>query len=94
MKQCCGNCRYVRPRRDTDGEEFPLRCHRYPAMRMPDGDLEGYRVGVTAAHWCGEWAPANPETFSDGAVSLARFVLLGDLTAARALADKLKEDGA
>lgn len=41
--------------------------------------------------WCGEYAPANPETVEDGAAVMARLVLLGDLTAARALADKLKE---
>lgn len=47
--------------------------------------------GVHANGWCGEHAPANPETATQAAVTLARFVLLGDLAAAQALADCLRE---
>jgi hypothetical protein len=62
----------------------------------PSEDADGY---YDSAHpeaygygWCGEWAPSNPDTLSDAAVTLARSVLLGDATAAHALVDRLTED--
>lgn len=63
----------------------------------------GVRLHSTRAHafpavapdwWCGYHAPADPETATEAAATLARLVLVGDLTAARLLVDKIKEDGA
>ncbi len=101
LTQLCGNCRYFQFRAwyyNPDGSiNYSHRqnvCKRYSPDRLQHSnhrDAEGYPT-VDGRQWCGEWAPANPETVSDGCVVLARLVLLGDLTAARALADKLKEE--
>lgn len=76
-----------------------LSCRRYPPvpLRMREEDSNPYEhhsgyADTYNTSWCGDWAPANPQTVTDGAATLARLVLLGDLTAARALADALKED--
>ncbi len=69
-------------------------CRRYPPLLVTEGTRHtghSNSPDVQPENWCGEWAPANPETIEDGCVVLARLVLLGDLTAARALADKLRE---
>ncbi len=88
----CGNCRYSRPVPDDSADrEYPLRCRRLPPARSGNGDVKGLWPGVHANGWCGEHAPANPETATQAAVTLARFVLLGDLAAAQALADCLRE---
>ena len=86
--QRCENCRFFR---EEDEEHFGA-CVRYPADLEPNiGERENVWPVSAAEGWCGEWQPANPETAEEAAVVLARFVLLGDITAARALADKLKE---
>lgn len=88
--QCCEKCRYYYTTDDTGDDA--ARCRRYPPVVAPD--TEDYRWAdpfTFPYEWCGEYAPANPETVTDGCVTLARLVLLGDLTAARALANKLRE---
>lgn len=88
--QRCENCRYSE---DLKGRgDAPLCCVRFPPMRLHDDNNTGFWPGTEKDYWCGEWAPANPETITEGAATLARLTLLGDLTAARALADKLREE--
>lgn len=97
--QSCGNCRYMQACSvwSEDGtiryQDMRPVCKRNPPAAHQRIALEGNGYPQThVSQWCGEWAPAAPETISDGCVTLARLVLLGDLTAARALADKLKEE--
>jgi hypothetical protein len=77
-------------------------CRRFPPVWIGPGnegeddhpalcDLNYGHPTTYAEAWCGEYQPANPETATEGAATLARLVLLGDMTAARALADKLRE---
>jgi hypothetical protein len=54
-----------------------------------EGDMMSQRPLLLPSRWCGEYQPANPETVEQGAAVMARLVLMGDLGAARALADKL-----
>jgi hypothetical protein len=103
----CSGCRYWLVSRDEHGElnsvhigdgDFVTygQCRRFPPTDRYEQDVEVQLSRfplTTAGAWCGEHAPANPQTFSEGATQLARHVILGDRTAARALADKLKEDG-
>lgn len=94
--QRCDNCRYYLKR--EPGELVPVDnphitgfCRRHPPRIIELAQRMGSIPGITADSWCGEWAPAKPQTVTEGAATLARLVLLGDLTAARALADKLKD---
>lgn len=87
--QSCANCRYAEDA-ETDSV-LPICCVRYPPIRVSTEDRAGFWPRVESSDWCGEWAPENPETLDEGAAIMARYVLLGDLTAARALADKLRE---
>lgn len=95
-EQRCGNCFYYRYRSlqlHPDGTLYYMDnvevCKRHPpavALRAQD------RYPVPAAgDWCGDWAPKDPQTLDEGAVTMARFVILGDLTSARGLADRLRE---
>jgi hypothetical protein len=98
--QACRNCRYYQERSRhilPDGRigyiDSNMVCKRNPPII---GHIENVVYGwpqVAAHQWCGEYAPADPETVSEGAMTMARLVLLGDLTGARALADYLKEGG-
>lgn len=88
--QRCETCRYWKEAPDEATNAYGGYCRRYPPS-IPDNGDGGDFPDIGAAAWCGEWAPANPETVEEGAAIMARLVLLGDLTAARALADKLKE---
>lgn len=97
--QRCKNCRYSLPTEEVVNGENVALCVRNPPQVVEiqrDGSGQGAsisrmpRIGVNS--WCGEWSPENPETVEEGAAKLARFVLLGDMVAARALADKLRED--
>lgn len=90
--QRCGNCRFWR--------------YYLPGNVPIVGPIPGWVVGecrrnpptasstspVDADYWCGEYQPAKPQTVSEAAATLARLVLLGDLTAAHALVDKLQEE--
>ena len=99
--QSCGNCRYWEQRWDSLEDSIKSgvsgKCQRYPPLplreREPEDqyDMNADWPSTRPYHWCGEWTPANPETVTDGAAVLARLVLLGDMTAARALVDKIKE---
>lgn len=97
--QRCENCRYWQERPGVfvpdSRERIQVgRCSRYPPLHHsePDGlNALSWSPRTRADAWCGEWSPADPETVEDGAATMARLVLLGDLTAARALADKLRE---
>lgn len=89
----CGRCRYWLVHGD---DPFNLTeengcCRRFPRNVRNESVPGGYFYPITPreSFGCGEYAPANPETVEEGAATLARFVLLGDMTAARALADKL-----
>ncbi len=87
--QCCEKCRYFRnyeaKHRGMDGI-----CARFPPTFS--ANTTAYPE-TSKGGWCGEFASDNPETLTEGAATMARAVLLGDLTAARALADYLKEGG-
>jgi hypothetical protein len=94
--QRCNGCRYFVEKDDNFGF-----CRRSPPVAFMDYEhtpVVGHDNSISRmvkTHpngWCGEWSPANPETFDDAAVTLARFVILGDKTAARALVDKIKEE--
>ena len=88
-KQKCKNCRFFekgRPDSKTDGT-----CMRHPPVRLDTSDTTSYWACVSEDEWCGEWSPANPETVEEIAGQLARHVLLGDMTAAHALVDRLME---
>jgi hypothetical protein len=78
--QCCKTCRFWIDRSIDNpfGEDGVCKAH--PAEEPMD-----------AHDWCGEYATDNPQTVTESAATLARFVLLGDMTAARALADNLRE---
>jgi hypothetical protein len=98
--QRCENCRFWQERDgifvlNEDDEPTQVgRCRRHPpAHHSEPGEVNAlaWAPRLRADSWCGEFAPADPETIEDGAATLARFVLLGDKTAARALADKLRE---
>lgn len=80
----CENCRFWE--RYSQGTARG-QCRRYP----PQG-ANGF-PGTLTNQWCGEHQLANPETVDEAAVQVARLVLLGDLTAARALVDRIKELG-
>ncbi len=87
--QACKNCRYaLKPISSNDPNHFA--CRRNPPVRLRTESSDGYVIVVSGSFWCGEFVPANPETIEDGAVVLARLVLIGDKAAAYALADKLK----
>lgn len=68
-------------------------CRRHPPAPTPAGPGEAPPPGrfpVTALYdWCGEWASSDPAAFDQAASAMARATLAGDLTAARALADRL-----
>lgn len=87
----CGNCRYWRKGLHGQGHKnYDGKCCRYPPT-VPDRDGDSNFAGTGEACWCGEHAPANPETAEEAATILAKYIILGDMTAARALADKLRE---
>lgn len=89
--QSCATCLYSMPSARVG--IYKLFCRRYPRQvcSAQDGTPD-YYPAHTSNDWCGEYRPANPETVSEGMATVARFVLLGDLTAARALNDRLKEE--
>ncbi len=101
--QNCETCRYWwRMPNQTNALGQPRtdlgRCRRYPPhLQLPsyqqDTEVRAMTPVTLNEFWCGEYAPANPETVTEGAATMARLVLLGDLTVARALADHLKEGG-
>ncbi len=88
--QSCRSCRYFRERQVTiAGVRYSGQCCRYPP-NIPDEDNDAQFPAMPPGGWCGEYATAEPQTVSDGAATMARLVLLGDLAAAHALADRLK----
>ncbi len=99
--QNCGTCRFWQERwtsrADAIEEGVSGGCRRHPPTVLRVREIDDFHdqnadyPATPPTWWCGEYAPANPETVADGAATLARFVLLGDMTAARALADKLRE---
>lgn len=91
--QSCKTCRFAKARvravRIGRMESTHL-CMRYPRqVATTDGDEQDLYPSMAADDWCGEYQPANPETVEQGAAVMARLVLMGDMAAARALADKL-----
>jgi hypothetical protein len=85
--QGCKNCTY-----GEDRPSRPIVCVRYPPIRLANDDTTGKWPDTLPEYWCGEWAPADPKTFSEAATALARLVILGDRTGAYALRDKLDEE--
>jgi hypothetical protein len=83
----CGGCFYFdsfEPR--SESPRAPGQCRK----RLPDsGSHEQFPHVSAACRGCGEYIPADPKDIDEGAAALARSVLAGDMTAARALADKL-----
>ena len=102
--QRCGNCRYYKerdpdqavfahaPQADNTFPDVTGFCVWLPPVLLSFSERMGSIPGTVEDHWCGQWTSANPETISDAAVTLARFVVAGDKTAAFALVDKLKEE--
>lgn len=88
--QKCENCRYHYTVASYNGDILH-KCRRYPPQMIETENAFGASRDPAATDWCGEWSPENPETIEEGAATLARMVLLGDLTAARALVDRLLE---
>ena len=86
----CGTCRFWQKPTGENVERG--ECVRFPPQLAETQRFYSASLWPsTLPHsWCGEYAPANPETVSEGAVTLARLVLLGDKAAAMALADRLK----
>ncbi len=98
ITQNCGNCRYFQARaiyKSSLGEityqDLSASCKRHPPTVGSNSNWGATYPFVDRRQWCGEWSPSNPENIDEGSAVLARLVLLGDLTAARALADKLRE---
>lgn len=91
----CDTCRFSQPLEHAVEIGLSLSCQRYPPQLFEGATIYGSSgfPDVAPAQWCGEYQPADPETFSEAAVQIARHVILGDRTAARGLVDKLKEDG-
>ena len=100
--QSCKTCRFFRPIQyllmaapsgvgllPEPDNRFEGVCRHKPPAVTEDFSAVARHPGVFGREWCGEWQPANPETVEQGAAVMARLVLLGDMTAARALADKL-----
>ncbi len=89
--QSCGTCRYFDDYHTEHGVDYGW-CRRYPPA-LPGDDTDYTQYPTTLGHsWCGEYCPANPGTISEGATYLARLVVIGDVTAAYALVDKLQEE--
>lgn len=63
---------------------------RSPTLATRADPGSGFPI-TESYNWCGEYAPDKPETVEDAAVVIARQVILGDMTAARGLVDKIKE---
>lgn len=95
--QSCATCRFFNEFYQPmelglpgEEEEFHGNCRRYPRTCVGDNANERDVYPCQQSDdWCGEYQPANPETVEQGAAVMARLVLMGDMTAARALADKL-----
>lgn len=85
--QSCGNCRFAYH------DDNRRRCHRNPPQWVTSGEYEidWKYPAVRGDEWCGEWQPETPATVDEAAKTLALFVQLGDLTAARALVDRIQE---
>lgn len=101
--QLCRWCRYwFPPHPEADGSQpydTPGWCRRYPPGSSDPESPDGWDADVPHPRsprtfdddWCGEYAPVNPETVDEAAATMARLVLLGCMTSARAMADKLRE---
>jgi hypothetical protein len=90
--QSCATCRYQWDSADLiTGEGKVSYCRRFPPINTETQNIYDHPTLPQTINWCGEYAPANPETVTDGMAVVARLVVLGDLTAARALNDMLKE---
>jgi hypothetical protein len=85
-KQRCGNCRFWNKQVDRPIAGY---CQRFPPT-MIDADYQEWPETGSEV-WCGEWQAETPDTIELTVVSLARQTLAGDLTAARALADRVIE---
>lgn len=86
--QCCGNCRFWR---ESPGLGGARGVCRLSPPRIVTATDQGGRFPLTDDTWCGRWQADKPDTFDAAAQAVARAVLAGDLTAARALADRLGE---
>lgn len=97
--QECGNCRFWMDKKKGYTARRGNCCRNPPTLvshgqPFDDEDRESatqYPITLKD-EWCGEWSPETPETFTEAAATLARFVLLGDRASVYALVDKLKEE--
>lgn len=87
--QCCKNCRFSKPRRNSFGEGDYL-CLRRPPVRFSIDEPSGF-PDVYDSNWCGEWEADIPASHDLMCLAMAKQVLAGDFAAARALADRLME---
>lgn len=70
----------------------PFYCVAHPPQSVVLSNQVATRFPLVSDKcWCGDHEPKQPETVTEGARTLARHVLAGDLTAARALIDNLHE---
>lgn len=95
-KRACETCRWWEWDREVGPEESLVQlgyCRRFPpqATWHQDGSSTVPAVQTMDFTWCGEWKPKRAPNIDDTAASLAESTLLGDMTAARALADKVQE---
>ena len=92
-EQCCGNCRFFDAVRDTElvnGERVRGGVCRFnPPVALTE--LQSCRPTVHTKRWCGQWQAENPSTVDECTLALARQRLAGDLTAGRALVDRVAE---
>lgn len=101
----CKNCAHWSPGSEhvdqMDYDDGTVGECRRDAPIMTVGDNSHIDTGeaaifgfwaLTVAHkWCGDWKLAEDASLDTTAKALAETVLAGDMTAARALADKVRE---
>jgi hypothetical protein len=91
----CGACRFWqdsvtgRVVETGHGPALDGHCLRYPPVPVTGGD--DARPAVHELEWCGEWQAADPRAPDAAARALARQTPAGDLEAARAPADRVRE---
>jgi len=97
-QKTCFNCKHWSHEREVldaegDVEAAIGRCSAMPPQMCyePNGTEHTRFPRTLDTDVCGQWKPDAPVTLDDAAKALAEAVLLGDLTAARALADRVSE---
>lgn len=92
--QRCTNCCFSSKLSEPTATNKTHLCRRNPPQLYEGSDYYGLADWPAMngdINWCGEWRPSTPTTTDQCATEMARFVLLGDMSAGRALADRLIE---